>query len=410
MKRKLKSLARLLISLLVSVIKRDVRRVVLHGFCAFYLSEKNVTNTSLNPGSKKVYSFEERKTAIENAIYWILHAQKGTSDKGICAEYSLQNGWRASYPETTGYLIPSLLNFGIQRNNKKVIEIALAAANWLLEIQKPSGGWQSGRVDQGREEVVFNTGQVVRGLIASYKYTKVDKYLKAATKACDWLCDIQHEEGYWDTQTYLNLIGAYDSFVAAPIMSLYRLTGNPKYKEKALRNVEWVINSMQKTNGWFSKCDNREDESEPLLHTIAYTTDGLLDCGIILQDNQVIAAAKKTADILYKKFGIKKYLVARYNSKWKGTVSFIAPFALAQVSIIWLKLYKLTTNIQYLNSAMKINDFLIFVQYKNPNNLNLFGAIPGSYPIWESMFYPNWAAKFFIDALMMEQEFLSEII
>jgi hypothetical protein len=41
------------------------------------------------------------------------------------------------------------------------------------------------------------------------------------------------------------------------------------------------------------------------------------------------------------------------------------------------------------------------------SNLNVRGAIAGSYPIYgryERLKYPNWATKFFVDALLMLAE------
>ena len=46
-------------------------------------------------------------------------------------------------------------------------------------------------------------------------------------------------------------------------------------------------------------------------------------------------------------------------------------------------------------------------QILNRKKKSLFGSIPGSYPIWEKYLYfryPNWAAKFFIDALLDQME------
>src|SRR5450432_1943467 len=43
------------------------------------------------------------------AVRWIECAQDASGDGGICGRYSLEHGWSSSYPETTGYLIPTLL-------------------------------------------------------------------------------------------------------------------------------------------------------------------------------------------------------------------------------------------------------------------------------------------------------------
>jgi hypothetical protein len=49
--------------------------------------------------------------AIEGVTDWILRAQDNsvTADGGVAAYYSLRTGWSSSYPETTGYIVPTLL-------------------------------------------------------------------------------------------------------------------------------------------------------------------------------------------------------------------------------------------------------------------------------------------------------------
>jgi len=48
-------------------------------------------------------------THIRAALAWLLRAQDLGEDAGFCAIYSFAEGWMGSYPETTGYIIPTLL-------------------------------------------------------------------------------------------------------------------------------------------------------------------------------------------------------------------------------------------------------------------------------------------------------------
>jgi len=132
----------------------------------------------------------KRHQALDCAIRWLNFAQQQTPDNGI-GYYHLVNGWTGSYPETTGYIIPSLLSFGEKYKGKDTIETAIKAADWLVEIQKESGGWQGGRVEHNRPEIVFNTAQIIRGMLAVNAYTSHQKYFDAAIKASHWLADVQ---------------------------------------------------------------------------------------------------------------------------------------------------------------------------------------------------------------------------
>ena len=67
------------------------------------------------------------------AVEWILRAQNATADSGVSYGYfpcDEKHGWIASYPETTGYLTPSLLEFARRFGDDEVRQRALRMANW----------------------------------------------------------------------------------------------------------------------------------------------------------------------------------------------------------------------------------------------------------------------------------------
>jgi hypothetical protein len=152
------------------IFSSESRKIVFADIKRFYLGQKVINNTTVNPWSDKFYSEEERALALEKAVQWLLHSQDSMTDDGI-GSYHLINKWSSSYVETTGYIIPSLLSFGIQTNDNVIIHKATLAADWLIKVQKDSGGWQGECIADNRPEVVFNTGQVIRGLLSVYKYT-----------------------------------------------------------------------------------------------------------------------------------------------------------------------------------------------------------------------------------------------
>ena len=74
------------------------------------------------------------------------------------------------------------------------------------------------------------------------------------------------------------------------------------------------------------------------------------------------------------------------------------------MAIIWLKLFEITRDRQYFTAAEKCLSYVRSRQDIVSNDLNIRGAIKGSYPIWGKytrLSYPNWAAKFFIDAMLL---------
>jgi hypothetical protein len=220
--------------------------------------------------------------------------------------------------------------------------------------------------------------------------------------------------GFWKKNAFMNVPRVYDSYVDVPLLMMYEITGKEIYKEKALKNLYWIIEKKQLSNGWFEDCDNTIRRNyKPILHTISYTIDGLIDCGTMLNDQTIINTGIKSADKLFEIFNKKKYLNGRFNNNWIGS-EYLIPTGCAQIAIVWMKLFKLTKNTQYLNASLKMNDILIYIQDRKVNETpNTKGAMPGSFPIWgkyEPFCFPNWATKYFVDSLFFEKECLKEVI
>ncbi len=346
-----------------------------------------------------------KEGGLEKAIAWLGQAQDHMEDDGF-GSYQLIHGWTTSYPETTGYIIPTLLAYGHRKEDVQAKERARTAADWLVSIQRADGGWQGGRIGEKRGSVVFNTGQVIRGLNAAYRETEREAYLKAAVRAGDWLVSVQEPEGCWVTHSFLNRRRVYDSYVAAPLMELGRLSGREEFREGALRNLEWIVPGQQCENGWFVNADNTvHRNNEPILHTIAYTIDGLLEAGEGLDREDFIRAARKPAEILKDKFLEEGYLYARYDRNWRGCERFIPPGG-AQMAVAWGKLYRLTGENDWKEAHQRMTRFLLYLQEREHDpGVHTRGALAGSFPFWgryERFALPNWGTKFFADALMMD--------
>jgi uncharacterized protein YyaL (SSP411 family) len=346
---------------------------------------------------------DTRWKALQEAIDWLCHSQDQMEDDGF-GTYYLLDGFTTSYPETSGYIVPTLLQFAEKYNRPDIRERAKKTLDWLLTIQKPSGGWQSGYVHQNKSEVVFNTGQVIRGMVAGYQTFADKQYLQSAERAADWLVHIQNSNGSFDMHVYLNQARVYDSYVVAPVLELNTIVNKPEFVQMARKNINWILDQNQAENGWFANCDNTmHGNSKPILHTIAYTIDGILDCGILLGEERYIAAAQKPADKLLHLFLSNGLLNGRYDKNWHGTEDFITTGG-AQMAIVWHKLYQHTKKNKYCEGHFKMTTALSAIQQRHiaePKETK--GALFGSFPFWgryERFGCPNWATKYFADALM----------
>src|SRR5205807_2230505 len=123
-----------------------------------------------------------------------------TRDGGVARDYSLLGGWNSSYPETTGYLVPTLLAYARFKGGPQADEArgrARRMLDWLVSIQFPEGGFQGGLVDETpRVPVTFNTGQILLGLAAGVEEFG-DAYRGPMCRAADWLADTLDPDGCW---------------------------------------------------------------------------------------------------------------------------------------------------------------------------------------------------------------------
>jgi folate-dependent phosphoribosylglycinamide formyltransferase PurN len=85
----------------------------------------------------------------------------------------------------------------------------------------------------------------------------------------------------------------------------------------------------------------------------------------------------------------------------------------AQMALLWLRLYRLGGDGRFLNAALKALDLVMQAQPVFSSSPDIRGGIPGSYPVWGDYIYlglPNWAAKFFVDALMEKKSVLEHLV
>jgi hypothetical protein len=94
---------------------------------------------------------DDAREHLVAALSWLEHAQDATPDDGVARSYSVAwnpdfegRGWRPSYPETTGYIIPTLFDAALFLDLANLRERAIRMADWEIEVQLESGAVQGG--------------------------------------------------------------------------------------------------------------------------------------------------------------------------------------------------------------------------------------------------------------------------
>jgi len=347
--------------------------------------------------------------SIDESIAWLCRAQdnSASNDGGVARDYSLLGGWSTSYPETTGYIIPTMLAYAHLRNADEARQRARRMLDWFVRIQLDGGGFQGGRIDmEPVVPVTFNTGQILLGLAAGVAEFG-DAYRSAMRGAADWLRDSQDADGGWRkfaTPFAAQGEKAYETHVSWGLFEAARQDDGRGYGEAGLRNVRWAL-TKQRANGWFHDCC-LDDPSHPLTHTIGYVLRGVIEAYRWSEEDDILQAARRTADAIVPLVGADGYLPGRLDSDWKPAERWVCLTGSVQIAHCLLMLYQFTNDDGYRDVALRLTRYVRRTMQTDALD-EIRGGIKGSFPVdgaYGSFQYLNWAAKFFVDANMLEAE------
>jgi len=352
----------------------------------------------------------DNRKHLDAAIAWLKHAQDVTGNGGVAQTYLVRSRrWAPSYPETTGYIIPTLYRYAALSGDEDSRLRARRMADWEVEIQHPTGGVLAGALGDSDRPTVFNTGQVIFGWARAFEEEGDEHYREAAIRAANWLIEIMDNDGCWRkfgspmTGKHIN---TYNTRTAWSLVRVHDITGDRRYLNAAVKNAEWAM-SQRNAVGWLAQNCLR-DVLQPFTHTIAYAMRGLLEIGLASGRDNFVDAARVIGDAMLKALPGDGRLPGRFDENWKPTVRWSCLTGDCQLAINWGRLYQIGGEERYREAASRILAFVKTTQALTDDgtNADTRGGIKGSYPLnghyhpWQ---YPNWASKFFADALMMDE-------
>lgn len=329
---------------------------------------------------------------------WLTRSQDRSGSGGV-ASFDFHR-WMRGYPEVTGYVIPTFWDYAHRFDDSRLAERAVRMADWELLIQLADGGWEGGNHGDGEPPVVFNTGQVVRGLLRTWAERHDERYLSAVTRAADWIVANQESDGSWAAANFKGMKRVYDSYVSAPLAALAELTGDERYADSARRNCDFVLRH-QRPNGWFELCDNSPHyNNAPVTHTVCYTASGLIEAGSILGEDRYVEAGVRAALALAACVDDSGWLPGRVRNDWSPAVSWVCITGSAQLGVLLVGPCRQSGDDKTARVASRLLDFLAYVQQLTSVGSDRSGALAGSYPIWAPyapLRWPCWSTKYLLD-------------
>ena len=349
----------------------------------------------------------DSETHLRVAIDWLCHAQdvrRGQVDEGgVAAGWSFEDGWLPSYPETTGYIIETFVAAAELLGSPELKVRAQRMIDWELSIQNADGSFPGHFGEAGSRPVIFNTGQIMHGMIAGYAELGKDDCLDAAVRAGRWMVACQDEDGCWRRNEHNGVPHTYNTRATWALLRIGLISGEAALVDGAKRNLDWAL-SQQTESGWFAT-NGFTPGQIPFTHTIAYAIRGLLESGVLLNDVRYLNAARNAATAMAGVQRLDGWLAGTYADGWVPSSSYCCLTGVAQMCLNWLRLAQEGISPELREPARRGLEFLKRNQRLNDSDAAIRGGIAGSAPIWGgySRFeYPNWATKFYADALMME--------
>lgn len=334
--------------------------------------------------------------ALRRIGEWCLRSERPLG--GSAAYQAPVLGWSKPYPETTGYLIPTLIRMAKRIGDARYREAAERHGSWLLSIQSREGCWAGGlHPNRPATPSVFNTGQILKGMNALFAVTKEPQWDDAAARAQVWLLSAMKPDGLWQGGDYrASETPSYYSEVLWPMLERAIITEDQQAAEIIRKSLLSIVN--RRTNEGAFRQWGFDESGFAFTHTISYTIRGLQEAGMLLNDERIYRAVEPALERMLRASELRSgKLPGGFDESWTPDNSFICLTGNAQTAICLLRMESTQApDLRVVSGAARMIDIVV-------NQIPKSGAIAGSWPIWGRYMrgrYPNWAAKYVCDALM----------
>jgi hypothetical protein len=322
--------------------------------------------------------------------------------------------WAHPYPETTGYTLPTLFDF-IHWRSEYTAELRHAidsSIDWLLSLQMESGAFPGGhslgsqkfylytsdyvfRRKRVATESIFNSGQVLRGLLRFYGETRRADVLDAVRRCVRFLVSSVNRDGSWKSDAYARQTSpSYFTYVSGALLEAYSLLLDEAMCERIELSLDYVRSRVDRKTGFIRRAGfNGMDFAHT--HTIGYAIQGLLEAARKLGRGglRFREAATHSLDRLCLILEERKGLAGGFGIDWAGDWTYSCVTGECQLALCFLDLYGSSRDQRYLEAA-----YMLYSRVRSAQSRR--GAFPGSVPLrgkYMSFRWPNWAAKYFMD-------------
>lgn len=359
------------------------------------------------PARPRTDRASEDAVRLDAAVAWLLRSIAACGGNGSSKGYRVLKGWMPAYPETTGYIIPTLLDLADTKARTDLRPIAKQLGRWLAGIQKAGGGFVGRELGTLDQPIVFNTGQILHGLNALVYRAGMDELRPSAVRAGDFLIASMDDSGCFVRNVSNGIIHAYNVRTAWALLPLSRITGQARFADAALANADWTLR-QQTENGFFLN-NQFKPGGNANSHGLAYVLQGVMEFYRLTGEQRFLAAVERSCNRIVEIYTSRRRLSAELGESWEELSSHVCLTGNAQLAIVLFDLFRAAGDRRHLDAALDLLDEVAAAQSTAPLNRPYCGAIKGSRPVYgryAPLQYPNWATKFFVDALLAKERAL----
>jgi 2-polyprenyl-3-methyl-5-hydroxy-6-metoxy-1,4-benzoquinol methylase len=340
--------------------------------------------------------------SLVNAYKYLFKAQDIPGDGGFSRGYYFdkREGWDESYIETTGYILETFIHSHLNGNKFASLTRINQAVEFLVCSQNPAGYYTC--IDNGFPQA-FDTGQVLYGLVAYSKacvYSKEFKLKKEVDeciiKACNWLVKIQDSDGSWTRFGYRGISHSYYSRVASILYESGLIYENCEWKKAAEKFFDWLALNVS-DEGAINLLNFEINETGSLSHSMMYVTEGMLHYAQLSGDQRFYNIAVEYFSKITKNIEDTVVIPARFNGNLKPITKEVCITGVAQYANIGCRWFSESDTIM-----KTVKSSILYLKHRQIKSGPALGGFWGSAPIfgeYASWRAPNWAVKFYIDAL-----------
>lgn len=220
-----------------------------------YTASTALTLLKLHARSGDKRLLDHANAAVDFMLSMQSHDERDGTAGGFFYSYDLERRRpeRRLVAGTASKAIFTLLELHALTKEKKHLDAATSAANWLLTMQRPGGSVRpymrqkdGGRWSTAKKESMLYTGQVLSALSRMYRATGEQRYLNAASQTAGYLASKVSMQGCYLGDEYRKPNPISSSWVILSLFDFVKASGDQRFEQLVFRCADELLQRQRR--------------------------------------------------------------------------------------------------------------------------------------------------------------------